>query len=114
MGVKGKLIASVEVKCGGHLVHDIFHTKTHHISNICPSKIQNFEIHEGDSVKVGSVVSWKYNDGNMFTLFLSLLMNKYIYIYLHLFGVLFYLFFIYIEINMFKRLDMCKIKKNNY
>lgn len=77
MGVKGKLIASVEVKCGGHLVHDIFHTKTHHISNICPSKIQSFEIHEGETVKVGSVVNWKYNDGNIYTLFLFLLMNHF-------------------------------------
>ncbi|KAJ8564770.1 hypothetical protein K7X08_001230 [Anisodus acutangulus] len=62
MGVKGKLIASVEVKCGGHSIHDIFHTNTHHIANISPSKVQHFEIHEGETVKVGSIVSWKYND----------------------------------------------------
>ncbi|KAG5609036.1 hypothetical protein H5410_020317 [Solanum commersonii] len=62
MGVKGKLICSVEVKCGGHLIHDLFHTNTHHIPNICRGKINHFEIHEGGSVKVGSVVSWKYND----------------------------------------------------
>ncbi|XP_060185439.1 kirola-like [Lycium barbarum] len=62
MGVKGKLIGSVEVKCGGHLVHDIFHSKTHHIPNICPGKINHFEIQEGENIKIGSVVSWKYND----------------------------------------------------
>ncbi|KAK4373353.1 hypothetical protein RND71_008740 [Anisodus tanguticus] len=62
MGVKGKLIASVEVKCGGHSVHDIFHTNTHHIANISPSKVQHFEIHEGETIKAGSIVSWKYND----------------------------------------------------
>nr|XP_018623925.1 MLP-like protein 28 [Nicotiana tomentosiformis] len=62
MGVKGKLIASVEVKCGGHLVHDIIHTNTHHLPNICPGKLNGFEIHEGGTVKVGSVVIWKYND----------------------------------------------------
>ncbi|OIT06848.1 PREDICTED: kirola-like isoform X2 [Nicotiana attenuata] len=62
MGLKGKLIASVEVKCGGHPIHDIFHANTHHISNISPSKIQKFDIDEGEGVKVGSVVSWKYND----------------------------------------------------
>ncbi|XP_060186343.1 kirola-like [Lycium barbarum] len=62
MGVKGKLIGSVEVKCGGHLVHDILHTNTHHIPNISPGKISKFEIHEGEIIKVGSVVSWKYND----------------------------------------------------
>ncbi|XP_016440471.2 kirola [Nicotiana tabacum] len=62
MGVKGKLIASVEVKCGGHPIHDIFHTNTHHICNISPGKIQKFDIHEGETVKVGSIVNWKYND----------------------------------------------------
>ncbi|XP_027771810.1 kirola-like [Solanum pennellii] len=62
MGVKGKLIGSVEVKCGGHLIYDLFHNNTHHIPNICRGKINHFEIHEGESVKVGSIVSWKYND----------------------------------------------------
>ncbi|WMV22886.1 hypothetical protein MTR67_016271 [Solanum verrucosum] len=57
MGLKGKLISSIEVKCGGHLVHDIFHAKTHHISNISPSKVKSFEIHEGESVDVGSMLN---------------------------------------------------------
>ncbi|WMV22895.1 hypothetical protein MTR67_016280 [Solanum verrucosum] len=56
MGLKGKLISSVEVKCGGHLVHDIFHAKTHHISNISPSKVKIFEIHEGETVRPRSVL----------------------------------------------------------
>lgn len=64
MGLKGKLIASVEVNCGGHLIHDLFHTNTHHVPNISPKIINHFEIHEGESVKVGSVVSWNYNEGN--------------------------------------------------
>ncbi|MCD7452698.1 hypothetical protein HAX54_017822, partial [Datura stramonium] len=59
MGVKGKLIASMEVKCGGDLFHDTFHTNTHHVPNISPN-INHFEIHEGETLKVGSVVSWKY------------------------------------------------------
>ncbi|MCD7457147.1 hypothetical protein HAX54_034335 [Datura stramonium] len=62
MGVKGKLIASTEVKCGGHSIHDIFHTNTHHIANISPNKIKCFEIHEGGIIKIGSIVSWKYNE----------------------------------------------------
>ncbi|XP_060185542.1 kirola-like [Lycium barbarum] len=62
MGVKGKLIASLEVKCGGHLVHDILHTNTHHIPNISPGKISHFEICEGEITKVGSILNWKYND----------------------------------------------------
>ncbi|WMV41805.1 hypothetical protein MTR67_035190 [Solanum verrucosum] len=47
MGVKGKLTVSVEVKCGGHLVHDLFHMNTHHIANITPKNVNCFEIHEG-------------------------------------------------------------------
>ncbi|KAG5606210.1 hypothetical protein H5410_027702 [Solanum commersonii] len=61
MGLKGKLIASMEVKCGGHLVHDIFHINAHHIPNISPSKVNHFEIHEDEILKIGSIVSWKYN-----------------------------------------------------
>lgn len=64
MGVKGNLIASMEVKCGGHSVHDIFHINTHHIPNISPNKVNYFEIHEDENLKVGSVIRWKYNDGN--------------------------------------------------
>jgi len=77
MGLKGKLISSVEVKCGGHLVHDIFHAKTHHISNISPSKVKSFEIHEGEAVDVGSIVEWTYNDGKIYTFPLSLHMNQF-------------------------------------
>ncbi|OIT08697.1 mlp-like protein 43 [Nicotiana attenuata] len=62
MGVKSKLIASLEVKSGGHSVQDIFHVNTHHIPNIIPSKINHFEIHEGQIVKDSSIVSWKYNE----------------------------------------------------
>ncbi|CAN4081072.1 unnamed protein product [Withania somnifera] len=82
MGVKGKLIASVEVKCGGHLIHDIFHTKTHHISNICPSKIQSFEFHEDGKDKISKQVieavdpqtksiTWKVIGGDLLELFNS-------------------------------------------
>ncbi|XP_015072220.1 kirola-like [Solanum pennellii] len=60
MGVKGKLTASIEVKCGGHLIHDLFHSNTHHVPNISPSKVNRFEIHQGGIIKVGSIVSWKY------------------------------------------------------
>ncbi|XP_049392869.1 MLP-like protein 28 isoform X2 [Solanum stenotomum] len=62
MGVKGKLIVSLEVKCGGHSVHDIFHINTHHLPNISPSRLKHFEIHEGEIGKIDSVVSWKYNE----------------------------------------------------
>ncbi|KAK4729799.1 hypothetical protein R3W88_022787 [Solanum pinnatisectum] len=57
MCVKGKFIASVEVKCRGHMVHDLLHMNTHHIANITPKNVNRFEIHEGESVKVGSILS---------------------------------------------------------
>ncbi|KAG5613723.1 hypothetical protein H5410_013547 [Solanum commersonii] len=60
MGVKGKLTASMEVNCEGHLFHDIFHMNTHHVPNITPKNINYFKIHEDETLKVGSVISWKY------------------------------------------------------
>ncbi|XP_016486069.1 kirola [Nicotiana tabacum] len=60
MGLRGKLIAKTEVKCGGELFHDHFSSKPHHIPNISPDKVHNFDIHEGELGTVGSVVSWKF------------------------------------------------------
>ncbi|KAG5568884.1 hypothetical protein H5410_064102 [Solanum commersonii] len=59
MGLKAKLVASVEVKCEGHSIHDMYHTNTYHICNIS-SVANHVEIHEGEIFKVGAVVSWKY------------------------------------------------------
>lgn len=59
----------MEVRCGGHLIHDMFHTNIHHIRNISPKLINHCEIHEGEIGKIGTVLSWKYIDGN--THFLS-------------------------------------------
>ncbi|KAG5568427.1 hypothetical protein H5410_064559 [Solanum commersonii] len=56
MGMKGKMIVSLEVKCGGHLVYDIFHTNTHHLPYISPSRIKHFEIHEGEIGKIDSIL----------------------------------------------------------
>lgn len=63
MGLKGKLMASIEMKCGVHLIHDIFHTNAHHIPTISRA-FNRFEIHEGEIIKFGSIISWNYNDGN--------------------------------------------------
>ncbi|KAM3344365.1 hypothetical protein P3S68_024072 [Capsicum galapagoense] len=69
MGVKGKLIFSMEVKCGGYSFHDIFHNKTHHIPKMSPSTFHHFEIHEGEIIKIGSIVGWKYIQETMFRRF---------------------------------------------
>ncbi|XP_060183296.1 kirola-like [Lycium barbarum] len=60
IGVKGKLTASIEVKCEGHLIHDLFHSNPHRVPKICPSKVNHFEIYQGGITKVGSIISWKY------------------------------------------------------
>lgn len=63
MGLKGKLIASKEVKCGENLIHDLFLTNSHHLPYISPSKISHMEIHEGEIGKVGTVMNCKHNEG---------------------------------------------------
>ncbi|KAG5629781.1 hypothetical protein H5410_001498 [Solanum commersonii] len=61
MGVKGKLIASMEVTCGGHSIHDLWHTNTHQLAKISPT-INRFEVHEGEIGNVGTVLNMTYND----------------------------------------------------
>ncbi|XP_015086628.1 kirola-like [Solanum pennellii] len=61
MGVKGKLIASMEVKCGGHLIHDLLHTNTHQAAIVSPT-INRLEVHEGEMGKVGTIINMKYNE----------------------------------------------------
>ncbi|KAK6790613.1 hypothetical protein RDI58_009694 [Solanum bulbocastanum] len=57
MGLKGKLIASMEMKCGGDSFFDIFHTNTHYVPNLSPTNVVHFGIHEGEIIKLGSIVS---------------------------------------------------------
>ncbi|KAG5568839.1 hypothetical protein H5410_064146 [Solanum commersonii] len=80
MGVKGKLIASIEVKCGGHLIHDTLHSNTHHIPNISPSKVNHFQIHGDGKEKFAKEViesidprnksiTWKVIEGDVLDLY---------------------------------------------
>ncbi|WMV22909.1 hypothetical protein MTR67_016294 [Solanum verrucosum] len=82
MGVKGKLIASIEAKCGGHLIHDTLHSNTHHIPNICPSKVNHFQIHGNGKKKFAKEViesidphnksiTWKVIEGDLLDLYNS-------------------------------------------
>ncbi|MDV3188714.1 MAG: hypothetical protein Q8834_02755, partial [Candidatus Phytoplasma australasiaticum] len=66
MALNGKLLVSMEVKCGGHLFHDLYQTCSHHISNISSDKVHHFNIHEGENLKVDSVIGWKYNHGKFY------------------------------------------------
>lgn len=64
MGVRGKLIASMEVKYRGHLIHDLLHTNTHQAANISPT-INFFEVHEGEIGNIGTIINLKYNEGKI-------------------------------------------------
>ncbi|TMW80855.1 hypothetical protein EJD97_014350 [Solanum chilense] len=81
MGLKGKLVASVKVKCGGHSIHDMYHTNTHHIRNVSPL-INHFEIHEDGKEKLlkevieaidlhEKSITWKVIGGDVLELYNS-------------------------------------------
>ncbi|WMV22950.1 hypothetical protein MTR67_016335 [Solanum verrucosum] len=64
MSLKGKLVSEINIKCDGDVFHEILRHKPHHMSSICPDKIQNVNIHEGEWGTVGSVSSWNFtHDG---------------------------------------------------
>lgn len=60
MGLKGKLISQIEMKCAGDLLHEHFKSNPHQTSTMSPDKIKNFTLHEGQLGNTGSVISWKY------------------------------------------------------
>uniref|UniRef100_A0A3Q7HDX2 Bet v I/Major latex protein domain-containing protein n=1 Tax=Solanum lycopersicum TaxID=4081 RepID=A0A3Q7HDX2_SOLLC len=59
MSLKGKLVSEITL-CNGDVFHEIFRQRPHHLSNICPDKIKNVNIHEGDWGTVGSVNFWNF------------------------------------------------------
>ncbi|XP_059659166.1 kirola-like [Cornus florida] len=64
MGLSGKMVRQTEIKSDGDVFHEIFRTRPHHISNICPDKVQGVGLHEGDWGTVGSIILWNYvHDG---------------------------------------------------
>ncbi|OIT37982.1 mlp-like protein 43 [Nicotiana attenuata] len=60
MGLKGKLVAQIEMKCAGDLFHEHFKLNPLQTSTMSPDKITNFTLHEGQLGSTGSVVSWKF------------------------------------------------------
>ncbi|KAK4729841.1 hypothetical protein R3W88_022829 [Solanum pinnatisectum] len=60
MGLKGRLISQIEMKCSGHLLYEHFKSNPHKTSVMSPDKITNFTIHEGQLGKANSVVSWNF------------------------------------------------------
>jgi len=60
----GKVEADVEIKASPEKFHEILGGRPHHISNVCPDKIQGCALHEGDWGTEGSVIYWDYvHDG---------------------------------------------------
>ncbi|KAH0681799.1 hypothetical protein KY289_019551 [Solanum tuberosum] len=55
-----KLVSEIEIKSDGDVFHEIFRYRPHHISSMCPDKIQNVDIHEGEWGTVGSVIFWNF------------------------------------------------------
>ncbi|XP_061341108.1 MLP-like protein 43 [Gastrolobium bilobum] len=59
-----KLETDVHIKASAEQFHDVFCSRTHHLANVCPEKIQGVEIHEGEWGTEGSIVFWNYvHDG---------------------------------------------------
>ncbi|XP_059445574.1 MLP-like protein 28 [Corylus avellana] len=64
MSLFGKVEADVEIKAPAEKFHELFSRRPHHISNVCPDKIQGCALHEGDWGNEGSVIYWDYvHDG---------------------------------------------------
>ncbi|KAF7827664.1 MLP-like protein 28 [Senna tora] len=56
--------ADVPIKATAEQFHDVFCSRTHHIANVCPEKVQGVEIHDGEWGTEGSIICWNYvHDG---------------------------------------------------
>ncbi|KAK4430314.1 Kirola [Sesamum alatum] len=60
MGLSGKLVSQIDIKCDGDVFHEIFRERPHHISGMSPQHIQNCDLHDGQWGTVGSVIYWNY------------------------------------------------------
>ncbi|GMY18280.1 MLP-like protein 28 [Fagus crenata] len=60
MSLFGKVETDVEIKASAEKFHEVFSCRPHHISNVCPEKVQGVALHEGDWGKEGAVVCWDY------------------------------------------------------
>ena len=63
MGLVGKLQAETLIVAPADKFHEMFSCRPHHISNVCPEKIQKVNLHEGEWGTSGYVIEWNYNIG---------------------------------------------------
>ncbi|WJZ80512.1 hypothetical protein VitviT2T_000426 [Vitis vinifera] len=64
--VIGKLQAETLIVAPADKFHEMFSCRPHHISNVCPEKIQKVNLHEGEWGTSGYVIEWNYNIGGRF------------------------------------------------
>ena len=76
MGLIGKLQAETLIGAPAHKFHEVFWCRPHHISNVCPEKIQKVHLHEGDWGSPGSIIEWSYVVGKIILLNPNLIFNE--------------------------------------
>ena len=71
MGRFGKLETDVHIRASASKLHEIYHERTHHISNVSTDKVHGVDLLEGKWGEVGSIICWRYFQGlSIFKLFL--------------------------------------------
>ncbi|KVH95931.1 MLP-like protein 43 [Cynara cardunculus var. scolymus] len=66
MGIKGKVVREVDIKCGGNFIHEFFTHKPHEMAVIAPDIIRSCNLVFGQWGASGSVVSWQFiHDGKV-------------------------------------------------
>jgi hypothetical protein len=73
MSLFGKVEGDVEIKAPAEKFHEVLSGRPHHISNVCPDKVQGCALHEGDWGNEGSVIYWDYVHRNLGILYFHFL-----------------------------------------
>ncbi|KAI9126298.1 hypothetical protein K1719_002719 [Acacia pycnantha] len=59
-----KMETDVHIKATAKQFYDVFCSRTFHIANVCPEKVQGVDIHKGEWGSQGSIIYWNYvNEG---------------------------------------------------
>ncbi|KAJ0095223.1 hypothetical protein Patl1_15443 [Pistacia atlantica] len=69
MSLVGQLETDVEIKAPARKFHDVFSCRPHHISNVCPEKIQGVDLHEDGVPEVAKEIIEAIDDENNSTSF---------------------------------------------
>ncbi|KAJ4709994.1 MLP protein [Melia azedarach] len=69
MSLVGQSETDIEIKAPAALFHDVFSCRPHHISNVCPEKIQGVDLHEDGIPEVAKEIIEEIDDENNSTTF---------------------------------------------